>query len=59
MYTVQAKTEISARAADHVALVRDLGAQKQETERLIQLERENEGEMLNGELHPFCDPANR
>ncbi|ORY35564.1 putative kinetochore protein SPC25 [Naematelia encephala] len=45
-YTLDAKTEIAARASDHIALVRDMKADKDETERRIQLEREKEGEML-------------
>ena len=45
-YTLAAKTEIAARASDHVTSVRDLKAEKEETERRIQLEREREGDML-------------
>jgi hypothetical protein len=49
-YTVRAKTEIAARASDHVAAVRDLRAEKEETERKIQNEREREGDMLASKL---------
>lgn len=45
-YTQAARTEIVARATDHTAAVRDLKADKEEMERGIQLQRENEGEML-------------
>ncbi|WWC71566.1 uncharacterized protein I206_105524 [Kwoniella pini CBS 10737] len=57
-YTIAAKTEIAARATDHVNTMRDLKAEKEETERRIHLEREREGEMLatlETERHTLTD----
>ncbi|WWC63294.1 uncharacterized protein I303_105894 [Kwoniella dejecticola CBS 10117] len=57
-YTQAAKTEIAARATDHVNLMRDLKADKDEKERQIHLEREKEGEMLatlESERHTLTD----
>ncbi|CAD6575528.1 MAG: kinetochore-associated Ndc80 complex subunit spc25 [Tremellales sp. Tagirdzhanova-0007] len=57
-YTLSAKTEIAARATDHVTSVRDLKAEKEEMERRIQLEREREGDMLatlENERHTLTD----
>ncbi|KAL7422769.1 kinetochore-associated Ndc80 complex subunit spc25 [Cryptotrichosporon argae] len=57
-YTLAAKTEIAARATDHTALVRDIQAEKKETERRIQVERERETEMLatlEAERHTLAD----
>jgi hypothetical protein len=52
-YTLAAKTEIAARATDHVTSVRDLKAESEEMERRIQLEREREGEMLASTVHRY------
>ncbi|WWD19063.1 hypothetical protein CI109_103521 [Kwoniella shandongensis] len=57
-YTLAAKTEIAARATDHVAAVRDLRAETEEMERRIQHEREREGDMLatlESERHTLAD----
>ncbi|KAE8542569.1 hypothetical protein D1P53_001349 [Cryptococcus gattii VGV] len=57
-YTQAARTEIVARATDHTAAVRDLKADKEEMEKGIQLQRENEGEMLatlEAERHVVAD----
>ncbi|WVQ81849.1 hypothetical protein IAT38_003976 [Cryptococcus sp. DSM 104549] len=57
-YTLAAKTEIVARATDHVASVRDLNSDKEGVEKRIQMEREKEGEMLatlETERHTLAD----
>ncbi|GFZ49559.1 Probable kinetochore protein SPC25 [Saitozyma sp. JCM 24511] len=45
-YTMDAKTEIARRASEHVDMVRDMKAEKEEVERRITLEREREAVML-------------
>lgn len=45
-----AKTEIASIATDHVNVVRDLNADKEEMERRIQVEREKERAMFSSEL---------
>ncbi|WOO83852.1 putative kinetochore protein SPC25 [Vanrija pseudolonga] len=45
-YAVSAKTEIAARANDHVNVVRELNARTEEAERQIHREQQNEHEML-------------
>ncbi|OCF76175.1 kinetochore protein Spc25 [Kwoniella mangroviensis CBS 8886] len=57
-YTIAAKTEIAARASDHLSQMRDLKAEREEVERRIKLEREREGEMLatlESERHTLTD----
>ncbi|WVW85625.1 hypothetical protein I302_107663 [Kwoniella bestiolae CBS 10118] len=57
-YTLAAKTEIAARATDHVNSMRDLKAEREEMERRIHHEREREGEMLatlESERHTLTD----
>lgn len=48
-YAVSAKTEIAARANDHVNVVRELNARTEEAERQIHREQQNEHEMLASE----------
>ncbi|WRT68400.1 uncharacterized protein IL334_005376 [Kwoniella shivajii] len=57
-YTLAARTEIAARATDHVVTMRELKAETEEMERRIQLEREREGDMLStleSERHTLSD----
>nr|ODN89080.1 hypothetical protein L203_02491 [Cryptococcus depauperatus CBS 7841] len=57
-YTQAARTEIIARASDHMANIRELKADQEEMERRIQAEREREGEMLANleqERHTIAD----
>lgn len=50
-YTTDAKTEIAGLATDHNTIMRDVVAEKEETERRIQQERQREADMLTSLEH--------